>query len=62
MLDLTLASLAQRDREREIAHRQRVRAIREAMTPCSTDTFVPPAPDTRPARLVRRASVVRGSL
>lgn len=62
MLDLTLARLAQRDREREIDHRQRVRAIREAIAACSTDVFVPPSPDTRPARLVGRGPVVRGAL
>lgn len=62
MLDLTLARLAQRDREREIARLQRVRAIREAMAPCSPETFVPPSPDTHPARRVRPTSTVRGSL
>lgn len=61
MLDLSLARLAQRDREREIAQQQRIRAIRDAMAPCSTETFIPPSPDTRPARLVR-ASTVRGAL
>jgi hypothetical protein len=62
MLDLTLARLAQRDREREIARLQRVRAIREATAPSSAETFIPPSPDTRPARRVRPASTVRGSL
>lgn len=62
MLDHTLALLAQRDREREIADLHRSRATREALARCSTETFVPPSPDTRPARLVRRASTVRGSV
>ena len=62
MLDLTLARLAQRERELEIARQQRLRAIREAMSPCSTETFVPPSPDSRPARLVRRAPAGRAAL
>ncbi len=61
MLDLTLARLAQEEREREIARSQRIRAIREALEPCARDAFIPSAPDSRDPRRLRRASAVRGS-
>ncbi|HYM84348.1 MAG TPA: hypothetical protein VEY67_09380 [Candidatus Dormibacteraeota bacterium] len=48
MLDLTLARIAQQEREQEIARRLLARAIREATMPCSRETFVPLAPRRDP--------------
>jgi len=50
MHSLYLASIIQREREREIAHALRVRAVRAARAGEDDAAFVPP-PEDRPRRI-----------
>ncbi len=62
MLDLTLARIAQEEREREIAQRHRIREIREALEPSGREPFIRPTPGSRVAPGPRRRSSVGGSV
>lgn len=61
MLDLTLARLAQQDREKDIARRHRIRAIREANATCPRDAFVPPPAGWATPPALRSLSTSGGS-
>jgi hypothetical protein len=56
VIDLTLARLLHEDREREIAARHRLRAIRAAAESCTRDTFIPAPPKPAPSHPLRPAS------